>query len=349
MPCAPPAALASGSSRISADSRARRRATSSSPPAPISSITSSGCANSGRHQVAEPLHRSAHAVPASRRSIADAPQRAAADVAMAELAGGASDAPRARKPLARRQSAPQQRPQPQRQEHQRRRDPRRAQRQPRWRSGCPASPPARSPAACRAWCRPPPATAANTSPPAARSRPGSCRRSRRGRTRSVVATKRAARRQRAAIVVERVRLQRPQRDRDEADRHDPAQHRRASAIARPARRARPASAWLSRVATRMPATIGHGLRKRAASSKASSWVLSPISASATVPVEISAVSNGMVELGHIHLATPGPGESVDAKADATPPGRVRSACLRSCPAPSVRRPPRAPWPAGQVC
>src|SRR5690606_25519222 len=55
----------------------------------------------------------------------------------------------------------------------------------------------------------------------------------------------------------------------------------------------PASAWLSRVATRMPAMIGQGLRKRAASSNASNWVLSPISASATVTVETSS--------GSIHL------------------------------------------------
>ena len=47
----------------------------------------------------------------------------------------------------------------------------------------------------------------------------------------------------------------------------------------------PAKAWLARVAIKMPRQMGKGLRKRAASKKASSWVLSPISASATRPVE----------------------------------------------------------------
>ena len=48
----------------------------------------------------------------------------------------------------------------------------------------------------------------------------------------------------------------------------------------------PAKPWLARVATRIPSTMGRGLRKRAARMKASSWVLSPISARATMPVEI---------------------------------------------------------------
>jgi hypothetical protein len=37
----------------------------------------------------------------------------------------------------------------------------------------------------------------------------------------------------------------------------------------------------------MPAMMGSGFLKRAARIKASNWVLSPISASATTPVEIS--------------------------------------------------------------
>ena len=49
----------------------------------------------------------------------------------------------------------------------------------------------------------------------------------------------------------------------------------------------PASPWLNKVATRMPAMMGRGFLKRAARIKASNWVLSPISASATTPVEIS--------------------------------------------------------------
>ena len=47
----------------------------------------------------------------------------------------------------------------------------------------------------------------------------------------------------------------------------------------------PARAWLSSVATRMPQMMGQGLRNRAASTSDSSWVLSPISARATMPVE----------------------------------------------------------------
>ncbi len=46
----------------------------------------------------------------------------------------------------------------------------------------------------------------------------------------------------------------------------------------------PAAKWLARVAATMPAMIGHGLRKRAASRSASNWVLSPISARATIRV-----------------------------------------------------------------
>jgi hypothetical protein len=42
---------------------------------------------------------------------------------------------------------------------------------------------------------------------------------------------------------------------------------------------------LRSVEARMPATIGHGRRKRAARTRERSWVLSPISASATRPVE----------------------------------------------------------------
>lgn len=43
--------------------------------------------------------------------------------------------------------------------------------------------------------------------------------------------------------------------------------------------------WLIRVASKIAIKIGVGLRKRAARSKASNWVLSPISASATMAVE----------------------------------------------------------------
>src|SRR3990167_5942916 len=47
----------------------------------------------------------------------------------------------------------------------------------------------------------------------------------------------------------------------------------------------PARPWLSTVATRMPRMMGSGFLKRAARMKASNWVLSPISARATTPVE----------------------------------------------------------------
>ena len=46
-----------------------------------------------------------------------------------------------------------------------------------------------------------------------------------------------------------------------------------------------ANAWLTIVATKMPSTIGTGRRNLAASRKASNCVLSPISASATMPVD----------------------------------------------------------------
>jgi hypothetical protein len=52
----------------------------------------------------------------------------------------------------------------------------------------------------------------------------------------------------------------------------------------------PASAWLSTVATKMPAMMAHGLRSRAARTKDSNWVLSPISASATRVVEVRKAS-----------------------------------------------------------
>jgi anti-sigma factor ChrR (cupin superfamily) len=55
----------------------------------------------------------------------------------------------------------------------------------------------------------------------------------------------------------------------------------------------PAAAWLSSVATKMPATMGHGLRYRAASTMASNCVLSPISPSATMPVDTKKASKGI--------------------------------------------------------
>ena len=46
------------------------------------------------------------------------------------------------------------------------------------------------------------------------------------------------------------------------------------------------SPWLMSVASKIATKIGAGLRKRAASNKANSWVLSPISAKATMAVEM---------------------------------------------------------------
>ena len=47
----------------------------------------------------------------------------------------------------------------------------------------------------------------------------------------------------------------------------------------------PARKWLLSVAVRIPRMTGSGARKRAASTSASSWVLSPISARATTPAD----------------------------------------------------------------
>jgi len=52
----------------------------------------------------------------------------------------------------------------------------------------------------------------------------------------------------------------------------------------------PANPWLTNVATKMPAMIGKGRLKRAARINARSCVLSPISARATTPVEMSNAS-----------------------------------------------------------
>jgi len=47
-----------------------------------------------------------------------------------------------------------------------------------------------------------------------------------------------------------------------------------------------ATVWFTKVAARMPSTIGHGRLKRAASTMASSWVLSPISLMAIAAADI---------------------------------------------------------------
>ena len=58
----------------------------------------------------------------------------------------------------------------------------------------------------------------------------------------------------------------------------------------------PANPWLTTVAHKMPAMMGSGFLNRAASKKASNWVLSPISAKATMPVEINKASTRAFEV-----------------------------------------------------
>ncbi|MNS83443.1 hypothetical protein D3C72_1172300 [compost metagenome] len=83
----------------------------------------------------------------------------------------------------------------------------------------------------------------------------------------------------------------------------------------------PAAAWLARVAATIPAMIGQGLRKRAARMSASSCVLSPISAKATIAVGTSSESSirgfpkGRVDTAMTRTASP---------------PRVRCSCHRSC-------------------
>src|SRR6185437_9852437 len=77
-----------------------------------------------------------------------------------------------------------------------------------------------------------------------------------------------------------------------------------------------AIAWLSSDARRMPAQIGHGLRNFAANTSESSWVLSPISASATAPSETRKACKGISE---------GPGDARQSSC-AFRPGHVHADC-----------------------
>jgi len=79
----------------------------------------------------------------------------------------------------------------------------------------------------------------------------------------------------------------------------------------------PARPWLTSVATKMPRTIGQGLRKRAANTNASSWVLSPISAKATMAVETKKASM----VGFFN-----PAGLVETRIDCTPTPAIGSAC-----------------------
>ncbi|EWS59935.1 hypothetical protein Y695_04600 [Hydrogenophaga sp. T4] len=92
----------------------------------------------------------------------------------------------------------------------------------------------------------------------------------------------------------------------------------------------PARAWLSSVATRMPQMMGQGLRNRAASTSESNWVLSPISARATMPVERRKASKTVLQ---------GPEKPKDRTAAPALPAAVRSKVL-----PGLKL--SAPWPWG---
>ena len=75
----------------------------------------------------------------------------------------------------------------------------------------------------------------------------------------------------------------------------------------------PAAAWLAKVAAMMPAMIGQGLRKRAARMSASSCVLSPISARATIAVGTNSDSSiriptGAGRHGYDTYSLPAPGK-----------------------------------------
>ena len=89
---------------------------------------------------------------------------------------------------------------------------------------------------------------------------------------------------------------------------------------------------LAGVAIRMPRMIGSGRRKRAASTRARSWVLAPISARATMPVETSRGSR-----------EGSPGRTCDMTMP-PPPAREGAWSVVW----SGRR-QLAPWPIGQAC
>ncbi|KAI1693650.1 hypothetical protein Ddc_22629 [Ditylenchus destructor] len=95
---------------------------------------------------------------------------------------------------------------------------------------------------------------------------------------------------RGIVVVELVGDQHPDRHGDEGQAQDPAHDVLAKIAGDPGAHGNRPAHGLTSVATKMPATMGQGLRKRAASTSDSSWVLSPISASATTEVEIRKAS-----------------------------------------------------------
>ncbi|MNQ60121.1 hypothetical protein D3C85_743900 [compost metagenome] len=88
-----------------------------------------------------------------------------------------------------------------------------------------------------------------------------------------------------------------------------------------------APAWLSRVATSMPAMMGQGLRKRQMSSNARSWVLSPISAMATLRVEVNKASIKMTGGRNCYK----PETSLRHPSPVLALARQRSCQIRHCP------------------
>ena len=172
--------------------------------------------------------------------------------------------------------------------------------------------------------------ATRTARPARPSRPASCRRFRPGRTR------RRSRRRRpsgtsgggsspASCVGLAAPRWRPRRTRS----RQPNASASGDTCARTTLPSIPASAWLARVAVRMPAMIGSGFWKRAASMSASSCVLSPISPNATTPVETRKASMGTGRIA-------GCERNLSRRSIATQAGRAASA--RSSPDAAHPRP-----------
>src|SRR5690625_2175199 len=94
---------------------------------------------------------------------------------------------------------------------------------------------------------------------------------------------------------------------------------------------KPASAWLTIVARKMPMQIGQGLRYLAARINDSNWVLSPTSARATTPVAIRKLSTHIPQ---------GPEQDASPRAPSDPGGTHEPAVL---PGGGWRPSLRVPW------
>ena len=125
-----------------------------------------------------------------------------------------------------------------------------------------------------------------------RSRPASCRPSPRGRRRPTVDAEHApARRRRRPRPRRACRASAPRRRRRRTTARAASAATSAGTAPRTQLPTQPASAWLTSVATRMPATIGHGRGSARRASSARSWVLSPSSPRATTAVETRRASS----------------------------------------------------------